>query len=390
MAGPLRIGLNLAYLVRRSGGAGTYARELIPELLKAEPGVHITAFVSRESDAEDRRAPWAGEVEWVELPMTVTHGPPWNFLRSMRAQWLSVPRLAARRRLDVVHGLANVGPLVSRHAARVVTLLDLIWLRHPDTMTRRETIAMKASAIPSARAADRVIAISHAARDDIVATLRLDPGRVDVTHLGVRVDGRAAPAGEDELRRRFDLGDRQVILCVSQKRTHKNLAALVRAIDKLDAVLVLPGSPTPYEEQLRALAARLGVSERVRFPAWMEESELEGLYRLAACFALPSFEEGFGLPALEAMGRGVPVCCSDASSLPEVVGDAGLLFDPHDVDSVRATIGRVLSDPQLAATLSERGRERAKEFTWHRTAEATLAVYRRAVEDREARGRGRS
>jgi glycosyltransferase involved in cell wall biosynthesis len=376
---PLRVGLNLAYLVRRSGGAGTYARELIPELLAA--GARITAFVSRELDPDDRAA-WAGEVEWVELPMTVTYGPPWNSLRSMRSQWLMAPRIAARRRLDVIHGLANVSPLLAPRVATVVTLLDLIWLRHPDTMTRRETIAMKGSAIPAARMADRVIAISEAARVDMQHTLGLDPVRIDVTPLGVRVDGRAAPLDEAELRRRLDLGERQVVLCVSQKRTHKNLAALVRAMSGLDAVLVLPGSPTPYEAELRDLAQRLGVGGRVRFPQWLEESELEGLYRLATCFALPSFEEGFGLPALEAMGRGLPVCCSDASSLPEVVGDAGLLFDPHDVESVRAAIAHLLTDRDLAARLGARGAERAATFTWRRTAEATLDVYRRAIHSR--------
>ena len=383
---PLRIGLNLAYLVRRSGGAGTYARELIPELLLAEPGTRITAFVSQEVDPEDRAAPWASEIEWVELPMTVTHGPPWNFLRSMRSQWLTVPRGAGRERLDVVHGLANVTPLYAPRVARVVTLLDLIWLRHSDTMTQRETIAMKASAIPSARRADRVVAISHAARADLIATLRLDPTRVDVTHLGVRVDPSAPAAEGADLRARLELGDAPIVLCVSQKRTHKNLAALVEAVAGLDAVLVLPGSATQHEDELRALAGRLGIGERVKFPPWLEADELEGLYRAAACFALPSFEEGFGLPVLEAMARGVPVCCSDASSLPEVVGDAGLLFDPHDVEDIRATIRRVLSDETLAAELARRGAERARTFTWRRTAEQTLAVYRHALAGRAGAG----
>jgi glycosyltransferase involved in cell wall biosynthesis len=384
MSPPLRIGLNLAYLVRRSGGAGTYARELIPELLLAERDIRITAFVSQELDAEDRAASWAGEIDWIELPMTVTHGPPWNFLRSLRAQWLSVPRSAARAKLDVVHGLANVTPLLAPGVARVVTLLDLIWLRHPDTMTRRETIGMKASAIPSARRADRVIAISHAARDDLIATLGLDPSRVDVTHLGVRVDSGAPAVDPRELRARFELGDAPIVLCVSQKRTHKNLAALVEAMVGLDAVLVLPGSPTPHEAELRSLAERLGIGGGVAFPPWLEDDELEGLYRAAACFALPSFEEGFGLPALEAMARGTPVCCSNASSLPEVVGDAGLLFDPHDVEDIRATIGRVLADRALAQSLARKGEERARTFTWRRTAEATLDVYRRAIAGRRS------
>jgi glycosyltransferase involved in cell wall biosynthesis len=295
-----------------------------------------------------------------------------------------VPRRAARERLDVVHGLANVAPLYAPRVARVVSLLDLIWLRHSDTMTPRETIAMKASAIPSARRADRVIAISHAARADLIATLRLDPTRVDVTHLGVRVDPAAPAVDEADLRARLELGDSPIVLCVSQKRTHKNLAALVEAMAGLDAVLVLPGSATPHEAELRALAERLGIAGRIKFPPWLEADELEGLYRAAACFVLPSFEEGFGLPVLEAMARGVPVCCSDKSSLPEVVGDAGLLFDPHDVDDIRAAIRRVLSDRALADTLATRGAERARTFTWRRTAEGTLAVYRHAIADRAA------
>jgi len=373
----LRVGLNLAYLVRRSGGAGTYARELIPELLRA--GARITAFGSQELDEDDRRSPWGEEVEWVRLPMTVTHGPAWNSVRSMRSQWLTVPRIAARRRLDIVHGLANVAPLVAPGVATVVTLLDLIWLRHPETMTARETLAMKMSAIPSGRAADRVIAISEAARADMTRTLGLDPGRIDVTPLGVRVEPDLPAVAEADLRRGLGLGDRPVVLCVSQKRTHKNLRRLVEATARLDAVLVLPGSPTPYEEDLKALADELGSSDRVRFPQWLEQDELEGLYRLAACFVLPSFEEGFGLPVLEAMARGVPVCCSDRSALPEVSGDAAILFDPASTEGIRDAIYRVLGDTALAADLAERGRRRAASFTWRGTAEATLLVYERAI-----------
>jgi glycosyltransferase involved in cell wall biosynthesis len=366
----LRVGLNLVYLVERSGGAGTYARELIPELLRAEPGIQITAFASRELDPADRATPWGREIEWVGLPVTVTHGPPWNALLALRAQWLALPRIAARRKLDVVHGLANVAPAVAPGVATVVTLLDLIPMHHPEAMTGRERLGWRLWGVSSARRADRVIAISEAARADIVSTLGLDADRVDVTPLGVRAPDRprAAPSG-----------GRPMVLCVSQKRAHKNLAALVRAIAGLDATLVLPGSSGPYEDELRRLADDLEIADRVRFPGWLEQPQLEQLYAEAACFALPSLDEGFGLPVLEAMARGVPVCASNASSLPEVVGDAGLLFDPHDVDDIRATIARLLRDP---GDLGERGRLRAREFTWRRTAEATLASYRRALEGR--------
>jgi glycosyltransferase involved in cell wall biosynthesis len=147
-------------------------------------------------------------------------------------------------------------------------------------------------------------------------------------------------------------------------------------------VLVLPGSATPHERELRRVSEALGVADRVRFPEWLEQDQLEALYRIAACFVLPSFEEGFGLPVLEAMARGTPVCCSNASSLPEVAGDAALLFDPSSVEGIRDAVGRVLADRRLASDLAERGRARARSFTWRRTADATLAVYERAIAGR--------
>ena len=382
---PLRIGLNLLYLVRRAGGAGTYARQLIPRLLEAEPGTRLTLFVSRELADEDRAAPWAGEVEWVVLPVNFTHGPPWNLALTAAAQWVAEPVLAARRRLDVIHGLANMTPLVAPRAATVVTLLDLIWLRFPDTMTARETLGTKLSAIPSARAADRVIAISRAARDEMVARIGLDPDRIDVVPLAAADAGRAEGAPEAELRRELGLGERPVVLCVSQKRTHKNLAALVRAMPALadlDAVLVLPGSPTPHEAELRELARQLGAERRVIFPEWLTDAQLEGLYGLAACFVLPSFEEGFGLPILDAMRRGVPVACSNVSALPEVAGDAALLFDPGSADEIVRALRRVVADGAFRAELVERGDRRWREFSWRATAEATLVSYRRAIERR--------
>ncbi|HEX8052473.1 MAG TPA: glycosyltransferase family 1 protein [Thermoleophilaceae bacterium] len=381
MARPLNVGLNLVYLLEQSGGAGTYARELMRGILEVEPDTRLTGFVSAEAPESLLAADWARSVEWVKFPFNVSHGPPGNFALVMGAQWGAVPLIAARRRIDVVHGLANITPLVAPRVATVVTLLDLIWLRFTKTMERRATVGMKLVALPSARRADRVIAISHSARRDLIERIDLPPERVDVTHLGIRLDETVEPLPEAELRARFELGDRPVVLCVAQKREHKNLKGLVRAFAALEepATLVFPGAPTPYEEEMKALAAELGVAERVRFPGWIERDELEGLYSAAACFVLPSFEEGFGLPILEAMRRGVPVACSNTSSLPEVAGDDALLFDPEKPEEIADAVGRLLRDRDLAARLAERGVERCHRFTWESTARETLAVYRRAI-----------
>jgi glycosyltransferase involved in cell wall biosynthesis len=181
------------------------------------------------------------------------------------------------------------------------------------------------------------------------------------------------------------LGSARVVLCVAQKREHKNLANLIRAVaalDDNDVKLVLVGSPTPHEAELRELAAELGIADRLALPEWLSDADLEGLYALAACFVLPSLMEGFGLPILEAMRRDVPVACSDVSSLPEVAGDAAELFDPRDPEAIRAAIARILGDPQHAAHLVKRGRERCRQFTWDATARATLDSYRRAIAQR--------
>jgi glycosyltransferase involved in cell wall biosynthesis len=384
----LRVGLNLVYLVADSGGAGRYARELIPAMLTLDPELRITAFVSAELPDDVRAEPWAKDVDWVRFPVTVTHGPPLNWSLTMGAQWGALPLVAARRGLDVVHGLANITPLTGARFARVVTLLDLIWIHYPKTMARRATVGMKMVAPVSARRADRVIAISDAAKRDLHETLGLNPDKIDVTPLGVSVDERVEPTPESELRTRLGLGDAPLVLCVAQKREHKNLTALIRALAQLadrSARLVLPGSATPHEQELRALAAALDVSDRVLFPEWVSEADLEGLYRTASCFVLPSFVEGFGLPVLEAMRRGVPVACSAGTALEEVAGDAALLFDPHDTAALATAIDRLLGDAALRTELVDRGLARCRQFTWEATARATLDTYRRAIAQRAAR-----
>lgn len=366
----MKVGINLMFLVDAAGGAGRYAFELVPALIEAEPEIELTVFANRDAPDALSRAAWADNVDWVRLPTRFSNRT------HLVGQATALPVIAARRRLDVVHSLANGGPPLTFGARRVVTLLDLIWLHQRAAWGTR--FAVKSMAVLtqiSARTAHRVITISESARDDIVGTFGLDEGKVDVAHLGVRVPERQ-PA-------RVEVGS-PTVLCVAQKRPYKNLGSLIHAVAQLrdeQAVLVLPGAPTEYEAELRSLADRLGVRDRVRFLAWVSDEELDALYASATCFVLPSLIEGFGLPVLEAMARGVPVACSDRPALPEVAGDAALLFDPTDQEGVTESVRRLLVDAELRETLSARGLERARQFSWRRTAEATLASYRRALGD---------
>jgi glycosyltransferase involved in cell wall biosynthesis len=222
-------------------------------------------------------------------------------------------------------------------------------------------------------------------RTDLVKHLRVPAAKIDVAPLGVRVDAAAKATAPERLRAELGLDERPLILSLSAKRPHKNLPRLMRALAAIAPserpALVVPGYSTPHEEELRQLAASLGIAERVRMPRWLSDEDLEGLYALATAVVFPSLYEGFGLPVLEAMARGVPVACSNRSSLPEVAGDAALLFDPEDVDAIRLAVERLLADERLRGELRESGLARAATFTWRRTAELTAESYERALRD---------
>ncbi len=373
------VGLNLIFLVPgETGGMEVAARELIPALVGEAPaGMRFTAFVNRET-AADRDGPWNELLPAVTVPVRARERVQW-----VLGEQLLLPRLAARAGVDLVHSLASTAPLWGPFR-RVVTIHDLIYARFPEAHSGLREKGMRVLVPAAARRADRVIADSQSTRGDLIELLGIPSERIDVVPLGLGAVRRAEPLSERDTRARFELGERRVVLSLSAKRSHKNLRALIDALARIPAaerpVLVLPGYPTAHEAELRAHAHALGLGGDVRLLGWLAEPELEGLWAIADAFLFPSLYEGFGLPVLEAMARGVPVACSDASSLPEVAGDAALLFDPRDDAQIAAAVQRLLCEPALAEGLRARGRTRAREFTWERSARATIDSYLRALE----------
>jgi glycosyltransferase involved in cell wall biosynthesis len=370
----MHVGLNLSFLTPgEMGGLEVYARELTAKLA-VRADLRLTLFLNRLL---------AAEPSWSRLGETVdVGGDPRRRLDWVRGDQRAVPAAAARAGVDLVHSLASTAPLHGRFV-RVTTIHDLNYRLVPDSHFGLRGMGMRVLVPAAARRSNRIIAVSASTRSDLARYLGIPPEKVDVAPQGVSQEPVVTPTGADLIRRELHLGDRPFVLSVSAKRPHKNLPRLFRALAGVPPerrpLLVVPGYPTPHEEELHALAAELGISEDIRMPGWLSAAQLEGLHSEAACAVFPSLYEGFGLPVLEAMARGVPVACSDRSSLPEVAGDAALLFDPKSVDDIRAAIETLLSDRALADRLRAAGHERAALFTWARTADLTVACYRRAL-----------
>jgi glycosyltransferase involved in cell wall biosynthesis len=368
------IGLDLLYLdPGATGGMETYARALVPLLPAAFPEARFTVFAGRELAAEWRAAPWHPDLRLAGLPVSSST----RILRTAAQQTL-VAGAARRAGVDVLHSLGNLGPLAGPR--RVVTMHDLIYLRHPDTTSGLLAKGLGQLAPLTARRATRIIAVSQATAQDLQELLAVPAVKVDVVPSGPGLAPVAAPTPEPQLRATLGLGPGPLVLSVSARRPHKNLARLIEALGRVPgAELVLPGYPTAFDDDLRDDARRAGVAERVHLCDWVDDAQLEGLYRAATCLAFPSLAEGFGLPVLEAMARGLPVACSSVSALPEVAGDAALLFDPYNIDAIAGAVATLLDDEALRSRLAARGREQAARFTWERTAVGTVASYRRAL-----------
>jgi glycosyltransferase involved in cell wall biosynthesis len=367
--------VNAIFLEPPMGGLETYVRALLPELVRIAPGIRFSVFCGPRGHELLQAEDWSGEVELVTHPLFGARG-----LKAISE--MTVLGAIAGRRVDLLYSVAFMAPLKTR-AVNVVLLADVIWIVAPDEDQAMTMRLWRVAVPPIARRADRVIAISRSGAEDIVRYVRVPRERIDVVPLGPGVQPRTAPTAEAALRERLGLGAGRIVLAVSAKKVHKNLVRLVEAMRIVadrdpSAVLVLVGRSTSHEQKLRALAAAQGLATNVVFPSYVDQADLEGLYAAASCFVLPSVNEGFGLPILEAMGRGVPVACSNVSAMPEVAGEAARYFDPLRPDEIAEAVLDVLGDRALASRLIAAGYERARAFSWEKTAELTLESFERA------------
>jgi glycosyltransferase involved in cell wall biosynthesis len=311
-------------------------------------------------------------------------------LSRIRGEQLEMPGVLRELGADLYHGLAFVAPLRAP-CPTVVTVHDLSFITRPETHKLANRLYLAVLTLWSCRRAARVIAVSEWTKRDVVNLLHVEPDRVDVIPHGVHARYHPLPEPEVQaFRRAHHIGD-HAIFFLGSLEPRKNLPTLIEAFAALrtrnselrtQTQLIIGGSPGWKYEPIFARMRALGLEDCVMFPGQIAQDELPLWYNACAVFAYPSLYEGFGLPVLEALACGAPVVTSNVTSLPEVVGKAGYLVEPTDVQGLGAALQGVLGDESLRRQMSEQSRRRAAQFTWARTAELTLQTYRRAIKSR--------
>lgn len=370
----MRIAINTLYLVPgRVGGTETYVRGLLRGLSGLDAGHEFVVLTNREN--HDSFAAAGVERELIDVPGRR------KVLRAVREQRL-VPRAASRLGLDVVHSPGYVCPL-RLPCASVVTVHDMQYHYFPENFPFLRRWYWRVMVPRSVRAADRVIAVSEHARQDILRILGAPADKVRVTHEASQYEGADVPVSEETVRAR-GVGGRYV-LAIGSFLPHKNFPRLVDAFallaGRVPHDLVVLGMKESAFEAVRGRAARhAGLEGRILLPGYVPSEELPSFYAHADLFVQPSLFEGFGLPLLEAMTFGCPVAASNRTAIPEVTGEAAELFDPEDTGAMARAMMAVLGDEERRKGLVAAGRARVREFSWDRTARETVEVYEESVE----------
>ena len=371
----MRIAIDAHSVGNQLAGNETYAVNLIEALAEIDQSNQYTLYVTRQSAIDRFANRWPN----FNVKRTVPHTPLVRIPVTLSAE-------LRRNPVDVLHVQYTAPPLAP--CSVVATIHDLSFEHLPETFNRRSRAQLRLTVRRTARKAAQILTLSEFSRRDIVDTYRIAPDRVSVTPAAASSHFKPIE-DETELRKIREIYgiERDYILSVSSIQPRKNLIRLIEAYSCLRGLrpegklpqLILVGKRGWLDNETFRAAQRHSANNDIAFTGYVAENDLSALYSGATCFVYPSFFEGFGLPVLEAMQCGAPVIAGNRTSIPEVVGKAGLLFDPFDTNSLVQALTRVLDDSEYRAALRIQGLERAREFDWKQTARMTLQAYEKAV-----------
>jgi glycosyltransferase involved in cell wall biosynthesis len=365
----MRIAIDAHSAGTQLAGNATYITSMMEALARIDQENDYTVFVTKESAYELYRDRWPN----FTVRRTLPHTPLIRIPITLTAELALHP-------VDILFVQYTAPPFVK---TKVVSVIHDISYEHlPETFNRRSRFQMKLTIRHTAKRAAHILAPSEYSRQDIIDTYKIDPTRISTIPLAAPEFYKPIPDADvlKDAKSRYGLPD-DYILAVGSIQPRKNLVRLMSAYALLMQKghdlppLVLAGKKAWLADETLEGEALKAVKDKVIFTGYVPDCDLPSLYSGAICFVYPSFFEGFGLPPLEAMQCGTPVITGNLTSLPEVVGDAGILVDPYNIEQIAAALERVLGDEQLRSDLSKRGLERASLFTWDRTARQTLDIF---------------
>ena len=367
----MRFAVDAHAIGRHLTGNEVYVRNLLNGFAAVDGESEFITYLST-----DDAAPWVPP----QFPVRRIAGNPFVRLGCDLALKLR------RDRPDLLH-VQYTAPLACPVPV-VVSVHDVSFLEHPDFFQLSRSVQLRFTVRRTIQRAARIVTGSEFSRQAIARAYSLDPGRISVVH-NAAADGfhQIRPqVARGQVRERFGLAA-PFILSVGDLQPRKNhtgliaaFTALLRSHPELPHELVLAGKETWFAKHVRRAAQDSGVASRIRFLGFVSDEDLLHLYNSCDLFCFPSFYEGFGLPALEAMACGAAVACSNTSALPEVVDGAALLFDPYKSSEITRAMLDLLLDPELRERMGRLGSRRATHFSWRKAARQTLDVYYQVAE----------
>lgn len=372
----MNIGIDLRFWRESTGGIGRYSRNLLKELLAIDSCNNYTAIITEKDEAEFR-------LKFPNLKKIVV-----KFDHYSLAEQKELPKILKKENFNLIH-FTNFNHPATYREPFVVTIHDLIMDIYPSGAQKKSLLRRLAYSyvMNDCKRAQKIIVPSESTRQDLIKKRGFDASKIVVIPEGVESGFRLHTDYEkDAIIQKYQL-PKDYLLFVSRWETYKGLPILLDSFKQLkrrfpDLGLVICGSANKQNPEVASLVKEAqSLDNQIITPGFVDDTDLQALYAAARIYVHPSWYEGFGLMILEAFASGVPVVTSNVSSLPEVVGEAGLLIDPKNVAEITQALTKLLEDPDFANELANRGLARVAEYSWQKMAEETLSVYKNITRD---------
>lgn len=375
----MRIGYDAKRLFFNSSGLGNYSRSTVEMVARLAPETEIVLFSPKHGNTQNFVLPPNVTVHYPAR-QSIFRGPLSSYWRS-----LHMGKDIRREKIDLFHGLSHElpGNIANSGAKSIVTMHDLIFVHHPELYSTFDRYLYIKKYRKSCELADRIIAISHQTKNDLIQYWDIDPERIDVVYQGCNpiFYETVRPEEQERIRNKYELPEGKFILSVGTVEPRKNLMLTLQAMveGKIETPLVVCGHWKPYKNELQAYAEKYKIEHLVYFRNKIDFADLPAIYQMAGVLVYASIFEGFGIPILEAFNSGIPVITSIGGVFPETGGEAAYYIDPHSVDDMRKALEKTLTDETLRAQMIAEGRAYALNFREEAIFPVLWASYQKAL-----------